>query len=61
MRSHLKYDILRSVEFAVLTAFFGFVPVLFFLLITLVTASALFGTNSPWPLDIVVVRAGNSD
>ena len=52
MRSCLTFNILRGVECIILAAFFGFVPVLFFLLITIVIASALFGTKSlgPWTL-----------
>jgi F0F1-type ATP synthase assembly protein I len=52
MRSCLTFNILRGVECIVLAAFFGFVPVLFFLLITLVTASVMFGTKAlgPWTL-----------
>jgi len=52
MRSCLTFYILRGVECIILAAFFGLVPVLFFLLITLVTASALFGTKAlgPWAL-----------
>jgi len=44
------FNIIRSVECIILAAFFGFVPVLFFLLITLIIASALFGTRAlgPW-------------
>jgi len=46
------FNIIRSVECIILAAFFGFVPVLFFLLITLIIASALFGTRAlgPWTL-----------
>lgn len=52
MRNRLTSNILRSVEFVILAGFFGFVPVLFCLLITLVIASALFGTKAlgPWAL-----------
>jgi len=52
MRSCLTFNILRCVECIILAAFFGLVPVLFFLLITLVIASALFGTKAlgPWAL-----------
>ena len=52
MRRGLTFNILRGVECVILAAFFGFVPVLFFLLITVVTASALFGTKAlgPWTL-----------
>ena len=52
MRSSFTFNILRGVECIILAAFFGFVPVLFFLLITLVIASALFGTKAlgPWVL-----------
>jgi len=42
----------RLIEYVMLALFFGFVPVLFFLLITVVIASALFGTKvlGPWTL-----------
>lgn len=52
MRSCLTFNIARGVECIILAAFFGLVPVLFFLLITMVTASALFGTKvlGPWTL-----------
>lgn len=52
MRSCLTFNILRGVECIILAAFFGFVPVLFFLLVTLIVASALFGTQAlgPWAL-----------
>lgn len=52
MRSCLTFNILRGVEFVILAGFFSFVPVLFCLLITLVIASALFGTKAigPWAL-----------
>jgi len=52
MRSGLAFNILRGVEFVILAAFFGFVPVLFFMLITMVIASALFGIKAlgPWTL-----------
>jgi hypothetical protein len=52
MRSCLTFNILRGVEYIILAVFFGLVPVLFFLLITLVIASALFGTKAlgPWAL-----------
>jgi hypothetical protein len=52
MRSCLTFNILRGVECIILAAFFGLVPVLFFLLITLVTASVMFGTKAlgPWTL-----------
>ena len=52
MRSCLTFNILRSVEFVILAAFFGFVPVLFFLPATVVIASVLFGTQAlgPWAL-----------
>ncbi len=46
MRSSFTFNILRGVECVILAAFFGFVPVLFCLLITVVIASALFGTNT---------------
>jgi len=52
MRSSLTFKILRCVECIILAAFFGFVPVLFFLLVTVVIASVLFGTKAlgPWTL-----------
>ena len=52
MRSCLTFNILRGVEFVILAAFFGFVPIMFFLLVTVVIASALFGTKAigPWAL-----------
>ncbi len=52
MRSSFTFNILRGVECVILAAFFGFVPVLLFLLITVVIASALFGTKAlgPWTL-----------
>ena len=52
MRSSLKFNILRSIECVILAAFFGFVPVLFCLLITVIIASVLFGTKAlgPWTL-----------
>ena len=52
MRSRLTFNILRGVEFVILAGFFGFVPVLFCLLVTLVITSALFGTEAlgPWAL-----------
>jgi len=52
MRSGLMFNIARGIEFVVLAAFFGFVPVFFFLLITMVTASVMFGTKAlgPWTL-----------
>ena len=52
MRSSFTFNILRGVECVILAAFFAFLPVLFFLLITVVIASALFGTKTlgPWTL-----------
>jgi len=52
MRSSFTFNILRGVECVLLAAFFAFLPVLFFLLITVVIASALFGTKTlgPWTL-----------
>ncbi len=52
MRSSFTFNILRGVECVILAAFFGFVPVLFFLPVTVVIASALFGTKTlgPWTL-----------
>ena len=52
MRNSFTFNILRGVECVILAAFFAFLPVLFFLLITVVIASALFGTKTlgPWTL-----------
>ena len=52
MRSCLKFDILRGIECVILAAFFGFVPVFFCLMVTVIIASALFGTKAlgPWTL-----------
>ncbi|MFC1793137.1 hypothetical protein ACFL3Q_06075 [Planctomycetota bacterium] len=52
MRNCLTFDMLRGVEYIILAAFFGFVPVLFCLLVTVIIASALFGTKAlgPWTL-----------
>jgi len=46
------FNILRGVECLILAIFFGLVPIVFFLLVTLVIASALFGTKAlgPWAL-----------
>jgi hypothetical protein len=52
MRSNLTFDILGCVECVMLAVFFGFVPVLFCLLATVVVVSVLFGTKElgPWVL-----------
>ena len=52
MRNCLTFNISRGVECIILAEFFGFIPVLFFLLITLVIASAIFGIKAlgPWTL-----------
>ena len=52
MRNCLTIKIARGIECIIFAAFFGLVPVLFFLLITLIIASALFGTKAlgPWIL-----------
>jgi len=52
MRNCLTLNIFRGVECIILAAFFGFIPVLFFLLITIVIASVIFGTKTlgPWTL-----------
>ena len=52
MRSCLKFDILRGIEYVILAAFFGFVPVFFCLMVTVIIASVLFGTKAlgPWTL-----------
>lgn len=52
MRSSLKFNIIRGVECVILAMFFGFVPVLFCLLVTVIIASVLFGTKAlgPWVL-----------
>ncbi|MHC4325445.1 MAG: hypothetical protein ACYSUX_14365 [Planctomycetota bacterium] len=43
MRSSLTFGIMRGVECVILAVFFGFVPVLFCLLVTVIIASVLFG------------------
>ena len=52
MRSGLTFYIFRGVEWVILAAFFGFVPVFLCLLATIVITSALFGTKDlgPWVL-----------
>lgn len=52
MPGKFKFYILRGLECVILSVFFGFVPVLFFLLATLIVASVLFGTQAlgPWTL-----------
>jgi hypothetical protein len=56
MQSSIKFNILRNVECVILAAFFGFVPMLFCLLVTVIIASVLFGTKAlgPWALWSVV-------
>ena len=46
MRSSLTFEILRVVECIMLAVFFGFVPVLFCLVVTVIVASVLFGTKA---------------
>ena len=52
MRSSLTFGILRGFECVILAVFFGFIPMLFCLLVTVIVASALFGTETlgPWAL-----------
>ena len=52
MRSSLTFNIMRGVECVMLAAFFGFVPMLCCLFVTVIVASALFGTKAlgPWAL-----------
>ena len=52
MRSSLIFDTLRVIECVMLAVYFGFVPVLFCLIVTVIIASALFGTEAlgPWAL-----------
>lgn len=52
MRSCLTSNISRGIEYVILMAFFGFVPVLFCLMATVIIASVLIGTQSlgPWAL-----------
>jgi hypothetical protein len=52
MRNSLTFDILRIIECVMLAVYFGFVPVLFCLLVTVIIASVLFGTKAlgPWAL-----------
>jgi len=52
MRDCLTFNIFRGVECVMLAVFFGFVPLLFCLLVTVIIASVLFGTGTlgPWAL-----------
>ena len=52
MRSSLRFNIMRGVECVILAMFFGFVPMLFCLIVAVIIASALFGTEilGPWAL-----------
>jgi F0F1-type ATP synthase assembly protein I len=52
MRNRFTYYTLKVIECIMLAMFFGFVPVLFCLLATVIIASALFGTKGlgPWVL-----------
>lgn len=52
MRSSLMFNIFRSVECIMLAVYFGFVPILFCLIVTVIITSALFGaeTLGPWVL-----------
>lgn len=52
MRCSLTFGIMRGVECVLLAFYFGLVPVLFCLVVTVVIASVLFGTESlgPWAL-----------
>ena len=52
MRSSLTFNVIRGVECVILAMFFGFVPVLFCLVITIIIPSLLFGTETlgPWAL-----------
>jgi len=52
MRGSLTFNIIRGVECVMLAVFFGFVPILFCLVVTVIIASVLFGTKSlgPWTL-----------
>ena len=56
MRGCLKFDLLRGIECVILAVYFGFVPMLFCLLITVIIASVLFGTEDlgPWALWLFV-------
>jgi hypothetical protein len=52
MRSSLTFGVLRGIECVTLAIFFGFVPMFVCLLVTVIIASALFGTQAlgPWAL-----------
>jgi len=52
MQSSLTFNIIRGVECIMLAVFFGFMPILFCLVVTVIIASVLFGTKSlgPWAL-----------
>lgn len=52
MRNRFTFSIIRGIECLMLAVYFGFMPVLFCLLVTVITASALFGTKAlgPWAL-----------
>jgi len=46
MRSSLTFNIFRGVECIMLAFYFGFVPILFCLVVTVIIASVLFGTET---------------
>jgi len=52
MRSNHIFNMFRGFECVMLAVYFGFVPVLFCLLVTVIVASALFGIENlgPWVL-----------
>jgi hypothetical protein len=52
MRNCFTFSIIRTIECLMLAIYFGFMPVLFCLLATVIAASALFGTKTlgPWAL-----------
>jgi hypothetical protein len=52
MRNCLTFNIFRGVECVMLAVYFGFVPILFCLILTVIIASCLFGTGTlgPWAL-----------
>ena len=52
MRNGLAFGVMRGVEYIMLAFYFGFVPVLFCLIVTVIIASILFGTKGlgPWAL-----------
>jgi hypothetical protein len=52
MRDCLTFNIFRGVECVMLAVYFGFVPILFCLILTVIIASCLFGTETlgPWAL-----------